>query len=247
MQISFLAAFLGGLLSLISPCSVMVIPTFAAAVAKERSSLFRMSLLFSLGLFTILVPLGLGAAAISSFVTWNRSTLSMLIGWLFVILGGLIVFGVSIPFPDFRTRFLSKQYVSNYYSIFVLGLVSGVGSSACVGPILGAIITLAAASTHPLYSFGLVLMYGLGVLLPLIGLVILHDKSRLGLMTWFQKQRFYIGNWEIQLTHLVSGLLLILIGYIFIAFEGSLGRMGIFSSTGLLDYFFDMQDALFAL
>ena len=104
MQITLIAAFLGGIFSLLSPCSAMVIPTFLAATSGKRSTkLILVSLIFSLGLLVSLLPLALGAVVLSQFIMIYRRPLTLLIGIALSVSAALVLFIDHLPFPDLRS------------------------------------------------------------------------------------------------------------------------------------------------
>jgi hypothetical protein len=68
VEASFLASFLGGLLSLLSPCSALLLPAFFAYAFQSRGVLVGRTAVFYLGLCATLVPLGMGISAVSTLV-----------------------------------------------------------------------------------------------------------------------------------------------------------------------------------
>jgi len=65
IEVSYLAAFFGGVLSLLSPCSALLLPTFFAYAFQARKGLLAKTTIFYVGLATTLVPLGMGLSAVS--------------------------------------------------------------------------------------------------------------------------------------------------------------------------------------
>jgi cytochrome c biogenesis protein CcdA len=68
VEVSYPAAFLGGVLSLLSPCSALLLPAFFAYAFQSRGKLLAKTAVFYLGLATTLVPLGMGISAVSRLV-----------------------------------------------------------------------------------------------------------------------------------------------------------------------------------
>ena len=87
VEASFLASFLGGVLSLLSPCSALLLPAFFAYAFQSRGDLVGRTAIFYLGLCTTLVPLGMGISAISSLVYGHRSTLITVSGLVIIAFG----------------------------------------------------------------------------------------------------------------------------------------------------------------
>src|SRR5829696_8554788 len=82
VEASFLASFLGGVLSLLSPCSALLLPAFFAYAFQSRRELAHKTAIFYLGLAATLVPLGMGISAVSALVYGHRSALIVAFGLL---------------------------------------------------------------------------------------------------------------------------------------------------------------------
>jgi cytochrome c biogenesis protein CcdA len=68
VEVSYLAAFLGGILSLLSPCSALLLPAFFAYAFQSRKELLAKTAVFYVGLAATLVPLGMGTSVMSRLV-----------------------------------------------------------------------------------------------------------------------------------------------------------------------------------
>ena len=95
MELSLLAAFLGGALALLSPCGALLLPAFFASTITARGRLLVHGTLFFLGLLVTLVPLGLGASFLGSLLTSQRDLLIAVAGWLIIVFGLLQVVGLG--------------------------------------------------------------------------------------------------------------------------------------------------------
>ncbi len=93
VEVSLLAAFFGGVLSLLSPCSALLLPAFFAYAFGGRGELVGRPGLFYLGLAATLVPLGMGVSAVSALFYGQRGTLIMVSGLLLVGFGVLQILG----------------------------------------------------------------------------------------------------------------------------------------------------------
>jgi cytochrome c biogenesis protein CcdA len=87
VEVSFVASFLGGLLSLLSPYSALLLPAFFAYAFQSRGELVGRTAVFYLGLCATLVPLGMGISAVSSLVYGHRSTLITVSGLVIIVFG----------------------------------------------------------------------------------------------------------------------------------------------------------------
>ena len=247
MPISLIAAFFGGLVSLLSPCSAMVLPAYFAASFHRKEKILGATMVFAAGLLLLLIPLGFGAFWLASLLVYDRRTITMLVGILLAVAGLLVLTGYRLPFPKVSIAPFSKKGSGGYISAFTLGMVSGIGSSACIGPIVGAIITLAAAATNPTGVQLLLLAYTAGLTVPLFVFSYAVERNAAAVGKILRGKVLKIGSYEMHSSNLLTGILLLLIAYVFIRYQGSLGRMPLFTQTGILDWYFDLQDKLFTL
>lgn len=246
MSIGLLAAFLGGLISLLSPCSALILPSFLATSFQSRKNLLTATLVFSLGVLTIMLPLGLGLMIIIRALTAYRQLLTLIIGLLLIAEGLFQLTGRSLLVPRGGLHFQPSKS-QGLSSAFYLGFISGIGAMSCVGPILGAIITLAANSPHLIAALSLILAYTLGLVGPLFILASLYQKHQSSITAFLKGKVIKISHHQIHSLNLAAALLFFLLGYIFIKYQGSLGLMPLFSHSGILNLFFDLQDKLFSL
>lgn len=209
------AAFLSGLLSFISPCSLPILPAyFAYSFRSSKKNIVLMTITFFLGLATTMTLVGASVTAIGRLISRNIEVLSVLGGLLIVIFGVLSIFGkgkAGIQFQDSPARTLGGS--------FVYGATFAIGWTACIGPILGAILTLLAThGTGILQGALLSFVYSLGLGLPLILISAFFSKLGHGSRFWkfirgrMVTLRMFGQDLEFHTTGLISGLLLILMG-----------------------------------
>jgi cytochrome c biogenesis protein CcdA len=243
MYLSLMAAYFGGVLSLLTPCSGLVVPSFAAAVLKRRYHPLVILGLFGAGMLLLLVPLALGASTLSKFLFLYRRPLTLVIGWAFLAIGIGLILGKQIKWPDFGRKLTTKAH-TGAVGLLILGMISAIGASACVGPILGAIMSLSIAQNSLWGVLTLVFAYAAGILTPLLiftfGLSI-SKYQRLRLL--FSRERKW-GKFKTSLSDLLAGLLLLVIGYIFIVYQGSMSQISLFG-PGFYEAIFDLQESLF--
>lgn len=246
MPISFLAAFLGGVVSLFSPCSAMILPSFFASSFHQRKRLIQATVIFSLGLLLVMLPLSLGFLALFNLFNAYRRLITLIIGTILLIEGTLQLTGrslfISISKPDFE-----KPQASNLSTAFSFGIISGIGVSSCVGPILGAIITLAANTANITSALVLILFYTLGLIAPLFFISLLWQKNQAKATAILKGKVIKIGSFQLHSINLAAAILFFFLSYIFIKYQGSLGLAPFFIKTGILNTFFDLQDKLFNL
>jgi cytochrome c biogenesis protein CcdA len=239
VEVSFLASFLGGLLSLLSPCSALLLPAFFAYAFQSRGELVGRTAVFYLGLCATLVPLGMGVSAVSSLVYGYRSTLITVSGLVIIALGVIQAFGGGFAFgPIERLRGNIKG--NSLVATFFLGAVYGF-AGFCSGPILGAVLTVAASSGSVLRGSGLLATYAAGMAAPLFLLALLWDRFDLGHRRWLRGREVSLGPLRFHTTSLLSGLMFVVVGVLFIAFEGTSGLEGLYASGGATDLAFSAE------
>lgn len=239
VEVSYLASFLGGLLSLLSPCSALLLPAFFAYAFGSRMELVRRTVVFYVGLAVTLVPLGMGISAVSRLVYGYRGTLILASGLLLIAFGVIQLLGRGFtigPLERLRGRIKDDSLAST----FALGAVYGF-AGFCSGPILGAVLTVAAASGTALTGAALLATYAAGMAAPLFVMALLWDRFDLGHRRWLRGREVSIGGLRLHTTNLISGLLFIAIGALFIIYEGTSALEGVYASGGATDLAFAAQ------
>ncbi|MDD0857038.1 cytochrome c biogenesis CcdA family protein [Arthrobacter alpinus] len=216
MDIGYTGAFLGGILTLLSPCSVMLLPAFFAYAFASPTKLLGRTALFYAGLLTTLVPLGLLAGLLGSLVMQNRGVLVTVAAGIVIVIGVLQIIGVQFPGVSRSAGADGTSAVS----VFVLGSVYGV-AGVCAGPILGSVLAVAAAGGNPLYGGIMLAIFALGMALPLGVLSLFWTKLRLGQRGWLKPRRFRVGPWENSVWMVVSGVLSVAIGALLLGTQGT--------------------------
>ena len=183
-EVSVVAAFVAGVLSISSPCVLPLVPLYLAHLAGvsageagggARARVLANAVAYVLGFSLVFVLLGvaLGAAGrlveTASFVAGNRFWLVRLGGAVLVLLGLHQIGMISIPLLN-RERHLSPGSLpaGHVTSSFVVGVTFGAGWSPCVGPILGAILTMAAGQGSVERSATLLTAYSAGLAIPFL-------------------------------------------------------------------------------
>jgi len=163
--IGYLAAFLGGVLTLLSPCSGLLLPAFFAYAFASRSRLLARTAVFYIGLAGVLIPLGMGSSAASTLVYGHQAALTTTAGVLLIGFGVLQLAGGGFAIPGLA-RLRARARRRSVISVLALGAVSGL-AGFCAGPILGAVLTVAAASGQPVRGAALLAVYAAGMTAPL--------------------------------------------------------------------------------
>jgi cytochrome c biogenesis protein CcdA len=247
-EVGLLAAFAAGVLALLSPCSALLLPSFFAYAFASRSALLLRTAAFYGGLLVTLVPLGTGAGAASSLFYGHRGLLISIAGWSIIALGAAQILGRSfaMPFAGRLQAWSNRQSGKNaggkatWASTVALGAVYGL-AGFCSGPVLGAILTMAATQDSPLQGGLLLAVYALGMAAPLFVLAALWDRFDLGRKSWLRGRMVHLGPITVHTTALVSGLLFVAIGILFLRFDGTAGITGVLGLGDTTDLEFEAQ------
>ena len=236
VEVSLLAAFFGGVLSLLSPCSALLLPAFFAYAFGSGGELVRKTGLFYLGLAATLVPLGMGISALSALFYGQRSALITISGGLLIGFGVLQIFGRGMTIGPLA-RLRSRIRGDSAGAVFALGAVYGF-AGFCSGPILGAVLTVAAASGGAVRGALLLAVYAAGMAAPLFILALFWDRLDLRDRSWLRGREISIGRLHLHTTNLISGAMFVLLGTLFIAYEGTSALAGLYESNGATDLAF---------
>ena len=149
---ALLVAAAAGVLSFLSPCVLPIVPPYLAfmagasldeAAGRRRPQLMRAAGFFVLGLSTVFLLLGLAASALGRALLAWQEQLTLLAGAV-IILFGLHFLGVlRIPAFAREARFEARGEPGTALGAYLFGLAFAFGWTPCIGPVLGAILSLA--------------------------------------------------------------------------------------------------------
>lgn len=190
MHLNLVIAFVAGLLGFFSPCIVPLIPGYLSFVSgvsltdldegerrRHAGRILAATLVFVLGFAAIFTALGATASLVGAFVLTNREWLSR-IGGAIVILFGLSMLGVvRIPGWYRERRLQVTRRPAGIAGIFLAGMAFGFAWTPCVGPVLGAILTLAATTQRAGSGALLLFVYSLGLGLPFLATALLLSTA----------------------------------------------------------------------
>lgn len=184
IDVSLIAAFLAGLLSISSPCVLPLVPIFLAHLAGastyptglNRRRVLPNAVAYVLGFSLVFISLGVALGAAGSFastasiVASNRIWLTRIGGAMLILLGLHQLGIVRIPFLDQERRISANRLpAGRAMSSFLVGVTFAAGWSPCVGPILGAILTMAAGQGSIERAALLLATYSAGLAVPFLG------------------------------------------------------------------------------
>ena len=230
-------AFLAGLVSFLSPCVLALVPAYVGylsgrsvssegVVTGNRWTTFSHGLAFVLGFSVVFVILGAAASALGVFLYDARQWLAR-IGGIVVILFGLHTLGIiRIPFLDMDTRRQVRPDPRlGYLSSALMGVFFSAGWSPCVGPVLGAVLTLALNSTRVTQGAVLLTAYSAGLAIPF-----LLAALGIGRITSLMRTHARL----LRGISLATGVLMIILGIMLLTGTFSLlARYGLFVDFGI--------------
>ena len=217
-SLGLLVAFAAGLLSFLSPCVLPLVPSYIGfltgmslpELSGRRRVALGHALLFVLGFSLVFVLLGASATALGRALNYYQLWLQR-IGGVLIIGFGLVCLGViKVGVLNQERRVQLEQKPVGYLGSALVGMAFGAGWTPCIGPVLGAILGLA-ATTQDL-SRGMVLLaaYSAGLAVPFLVAALALDAF----LDWFQRFRRYL-PWVMR----VSGVLLVFVGVLMVTGE----------------------------
>lgn len=224
MDIGYTGAFLGGILTLLSPCSVMLLPAFFAYAFTSPRALIGRTAVFYAGLAATLVPLGVFSGSLGSLITTQRSVLVTVASILIIALGFWQLSGLPIPGLS-RTQQGDSTSIA---SVFALGAVYAV-AGVCAGPILGSVLMVAAVGGDAVYGGIMLALFALGMTIPLFILAAIWKRMGSRSRALITPKEVAIGRWRNTWTMVVAGLLSIAIGVFLLLTDGTASLGGVFT------------------
>lgn len=214
-QVSLIAAFIAGLVSLFAPCCISyLLPAYLSNVFKEKNKILLMTLVYSSGIFVVMMPIVLGAKVLTDFFFDYHSETYIIGGVLLLALAVFSLFGIKLPMPNFRG--INKKG-SDILSTFTLGVMSGV-TSACCAPVLAGVLTLSSLSYSFFGALAVGVAYVFGMVAPLYLAALLTEKGNYLANPYLRKRLFTIrlgtGVYPVQITNLVAFILFFALGVV---------------------------------
>lgn len=216
--VSLTIAFAAGLLSCLSPCALPMVPTYlgylsgatlapapsTSGAGPPRLLVFYHALGFVAGFSLVFIAIGASVGLVGWILRDNLDLLGKLAGSL-MILFGLHLSGIlQIPWLHRERRIeYEPRATVGYARSFLVGSAYAVGWTPCVGPTLGAILTLAATSGNVLGGGTLLGIYSLGMALPFLAMGLAFNAFH----GFYRRLGPYLG-----MISFASGILLIVVG-----------------------------------
>ncbi len=219
-SVGILVAFVAGLLSFLSPCVLPLVPSYVSFITGlgveeleaggegvKRVTLLH-SLLFVAGFTLIFLLMGASATYIGQLLRLYQDVISRIGGVIIIVFGVLLLGIIPIKALSREKRYQFQRKPVGYVGTVAVGVAFGAGWVPCIGPILGAILTLAATRANMAEGVGLLFVYSLGLAIPFV----LSAIALTVFLAWFQKFRRYI-----RYVEWVAGILLIFVGLLLVS------------------------------
>lgn len=222
-DVPFFAALFGGLISFLSPCVLPLVPPFLVYLTgtsleqmgeggrsgvrtggKARTA--GVAAVFVAGFSTVFVALGASASVIGAVVRSYSYYLAMVAGVVIIVMGLHFLGVFRLPFL-MRARQIEVDRPCGLWGAYVMGLAFGFGWTPCIGPVLAAILAVAASEATVARGAGLLAIYSLGLGIPFI-LAAFFVEPFARFMTRFRR--------HVGLVERIMGILLILTGIAFL-------------------------------
>ena len=182
----------------------------------------------------------MGATLATSLFLDNRDTMIIVAGLLLIGFGVLELSGRTIALPFANSGVVETK---NLFGTYTLGLVYGFGGF-CSGPILGSVLTVAAAGDNALRGGGLLAIYALGTVLPLFIIASLWDTTGIGKAKWLRGWGLQIGPLAVHSTNLIAGTVFVLLGLSFIFLDGTNALSSVYSDLGFTELSFQADERI---
>lgn len=220
-DLNIFVAFTAGIFSFLSPCVLPLIPSYLSFISgvsleemrgPQAGSHVRWrvawnSLAFILGFSLVFVSLGASASFLAGFFLNYRGVIRVL-GGIFILAVGIYLMGFfKMPALDRYLQFHLKDKPAGYLGSAIVGITFGAAWIPCVGPILGAILTLAATSSEIGTGIFYLATYAAGLAVPFFVSAVAVNSF----LEFPRKFRRYL-----QAVHMTAGILLIIVGVLLI-------------------------------
>ncbi|WP_195940116.1 cytochrome c biogenesis protein/redoxin [Romboutsia sp. 1001713B170131_170501_G6] len=186
-KLNLVVVFIEGLLSFLAPCILPILPIYLSMLSNSsienlksgnftKSSLFRNTLFFTLGISATFFILGSSLNVLSSFFNTNKN-LIMIIGGIIIVFMGLFYMDIiKSNILNKEKRFKIKSKSMNTVTSFILGFTFSFGWTPCIGPILASVLIMSSSTDNASTSYLLIVVYTIGFILPFILVSLFYNR-----------------------------------------------------------------------
>lgn len=236
MDIGLLSAFIGGVLALLSPCAALLLPAFFGSTVGVGSRLLLHGGIFYVGMLLVLIPLGMGAGTLGAIFTAYRGTIVLVASVILIILGVVQFFGFGFDparvLPGADAMRSKSATATGATKTFLLGATSGI-AGICSGPILGAVLTLAATRGSVFLGGVMLAIYGAGMVVPLFIIAALWSRMGPRARSVMRGGSVNFFGRRLPVVSMVTGALMVLIGIVFWMTNGLVSAPSLVSTSTL--------------
>ena len=180
-DVTILAALIAGLISFLSPCVLPLVPPYLVYLAgtslerfadkepepRVKRETVAAAMLFVLGFSTVFVALGASASVFGSLIRAYSDILATIAGVVIIVMG-LHFLGLTRIALLYRQKRLTMPKPVGLWGAYLMGLAFAFGWTPCIGPILAAILAVAASEQTVTRGAGLLAVYSMGLGIPFI-------------------------------------------------------------------------------
>lgn len=187
--VGILTAFLAGIVSFLSPCVLPMVPGYVSYVAgqsledvlddrsaRQRVSILVPSLFFVTGFSAVFIALGAGASTVGGFLRGYLYEANYVAGGIIVLFGLHMMGLLPLNWMDRDVRFAKPVRKKGPAGAFLLGTAFAFGWTPCIGPILGAILTISATTMGVSDGVVLLSIYSMGLAIPFLLVAVFTDR-----------------------------------------------------------------------
>jgi len=207
-------AFVAGLISITSPCCLPLLPGYLGYLTglggeapAHRNRTIAAAALFVLGFTAVFISLGATASELGALLLYNRLPLARVAGVFIAVMGAVLLLEGRIGFLSRGGDWSKRLAGGSLWTAPLLGAAFAVTWTPCIGPVLGAVLTLAGATASLCHGVLLLTAYSLGLGVPFLALGVSVARVRL----WLQSA----GRITAALQP-VSGALLVVMGVLLV-------------------------------
>lgn len=206
-------ALAAGILSFLSPCVLPIVPPYLAYMGGvslddldrgRRGKVMLAALFFVMGLSTVFLLLGASASALGKMFLMRQDLFMAIAGLLIMVFGAHFIGIYRIGFLDREARMDAGDRGGSALGAYLLGLAFAFGWTPCLGPVLGAVLGLAASEASVGRGITLLATYAVGLGLPFLLVAAFFPRLK-GFIGWMKRHMDQVER--------VSGLLLWTVGF----------------------------------
>lgn len=211
-------ALIGGLISFVSPCVLPIVPPYLAYMGgismsdmreqRANRAVVGAAFLFVLGLSTVFIILGYTFSVLGQFVAQYQHLLNWFAGGILIVFGLHFLHVLTLPFLHREARFDVGDRGGSAFGAYLLGLAFAFGWSPCLGPVLSAILAMAAEEGQGARGAILLGTYAAGLGVPFILAAVFINRA-MGVMARLKR--------HMRLIEALMGALLLVIGVLLIS------------------------------